>query len=65
MNKRKYKHNYLKELWYNRPWKYIPEVIRFIKNYPFDKYKGNFLIWFRNCLYVNWQVCLMEENENG
>ena len=55
---KKYKHNYLKELWWNRPWVYIPEVIRFMKDYPFQKSKGHkFRIWLRNCLYLNWQVC--------
>lgn len=55
---KKYKHNYLKELWWNRPWKYIPSVIRFMKDYPFQKSKGHkFRIWLRNCFYLNWQRC--------
>lgn len=53
---KKYKHNYLKELWWNRPWKYIPEVIRFMRRYPYHKKTDYFFVWLRNCLYCNWQV---------
>lgn len=60
---KKVKRNYLKELWINRPWKYIPEVVRFMKDYPFKKGRDNFRIWFRNCLYVNWQVSWMLVDE--
>ena len=55
----RYKHNYLKELWWNRPWVYVPSVIRFMKDYPFRKGQ-KFRCWLRNCLYLNWQVCLVE-----
>lgn len=34
---KKYKHNVLKELWWNRPTKYIPAVIHMAKDYPFQK----------------------------
>ena len=56
----KYKHNWMKELWWNRPWVYIPAVIRFMRGYPLKK-KDKFLIWVRNCFYLNWQNCLVEE----
>lgn len=52
----KYNHNCLKELWLNRPWVYIPAVIRFMRDYPCRK-GARFWIWLRNCLYINWQVC--------
>lgn len=55
----RYKRNYLKELWWNRPWVYIPNVIQFMKEYPFRK-GHRFRVWLRNCLYVNWQVGLSE-----
>lgn len=52
--------DYLKELWYNRPWRYIPAVIRWMKWYPPKrlKAKGKFSYrkWLRNCFYINWQV---------
>ena len=51
----KYKRNYLKELWVNRPWVFIPSVIQFMKWYPYDKRTDYFMIWLRNCLYCNWQ----------
>jgi hypothetical protein len=50
------KHNRIKELWINRPWVYIPAVIRFMRKYPLTK-DGKFKIWIRNCFYLNWQVC--------
>lgn len=49
------KHDRIKELWSNRPWVYIPAVIRFMRKYPLTK-DGNFKIWIRNCFYLNWQV---------
>ena len=60
----KYKHNYLKELWWNRPWVYVPSVIRFMKKYPFRK-GHNFRVWLRNCLYLNWQACLVEVKDGN
>lgn len=54
---KKRKRNYLKELWMNRPWKYIPDVVAFMRQYPLTK-SGKFRIWLRNCFYLNWQVCL-------
>lgn len=55
-----YKHKYLTELWWNRPWVYIPAVIRFMKDYPYRRDKGHkFWTWLRNCLYINWQVCIV------
>lgn len=57
----KYKRNRVKELWWNRLWVYIPAVIRFMKEHPYRKGKGNhFFIWLRNCFYLNWQVCLVK-----
>jgi hypothetical protein len=51
------KHDVLKELWYNRPWKYIPAVIRFMKDYPYSAKRGfKRSTYIRNCLYINWQV---------
>ena len=56
---KKYKRNYIKELWWNRPWVYLPSVWRFMKQYPISLKKGDKLrIWIRNCFYLNWQVCL-------
>lgn len=56
---KKYKHNYIKELWWNRPWVYLPSVCRFMKRYSYKPGKGdNLRIWLRNCFYINWQVCL-------
>ena len=58
----KYKHNYLKELWWNRPWKFIPAVVRMMKLLPFkkDSPRAKFRIWLRNMLYMSWQTCLVE-----
>lgn len=59
------------ELWYNRPWRYIPAVVKFMKDYPLGK-DGKFFIWLRNCFYLNWQVAMTseeyrksKENKNG
>ena len=57
----KCRHNYLKELWLNRPWVYIQEVVRFMRKYPYKKKTEYFLVWLRNCFYLNWQVCLEED----
>ena len=57
-----YKRNRLKELWWNRPWVYLPEVIKFMKKYPRGK-NGIFKIWLRNCFYMNWQVCLEKKEQ--
>ncbi len=58
----KYKHNYLKEIWWNTPWKFIPEVIRMMKQMPFNRKspRAKFRIWLRNMLYLSWQTCLVE-----
>lgn len=63
----RYKHNYLKELWWNRPTKFIPEVIRMMKWLPFkkDSPRAKFRIWLRNMLYLSWQTCLVEVKEDG
>lgn len=60
MKMENYKHNYLKELWWNRPWKYIPEVILMMKCFPWKKDSPNdkYRIWLRNMLYMSWQTCL-------
>ena len=50
----KCKHNYLKELWQNRPWVYIPEVVRYMRKYPYHKKTDYFWGWLRNCFYLNW-----------
>lgn len=60
----KYKRNRLKELWVNRPWVYIPEVIRFMKRYPLKK-NSKFFVWLRNCFYINWQVCLKRKMDGN
>lgn len=60
-----YKHNYLKELWWNRPWVYIPDVVQYMKDYPFKRNRDNFRIWLRNCLYINWQVCLVRVEDGN
>ena len=60
-----YKRNRLKELWWNRPWVYIQEVIRMMKIIPWSNSSGaKFRIWFRNVLYLSWQTCL-ERMEDG
>lgn len=53
---RKYKRNYLKELWINRPWIFIPDVIRFMRKFPYRRKTCYFWRWLRNCLYCNWQI---------
>ena len=62
----RYKHNVLKELWWNRPSKFIPEVIRMMKLFPFkkDSPRAKFRIWLRNTLYLSWQTCLEEIKED-
>lgn len=60
----KYKHNYLKELWWNRPWVYIPAVIGFMRDYPLKR-KDKVFIWLRNCFYLNWQNCLVEVKDGN
>lgn len=65
MKKKRLKRNVLKELWWNRPWVYLPNVFRFMQEYPLGK-NGIFRVWLRNCFYLNWQVCLMEvERKEG
>ena len=60
----KYKHNFLKELWWNRPTKYIPEVIKLMQMNPFGRSAtAKFRLWFRNMLYLSWQTCLVEIKE--
>ena len=34
--------------------RYLYDVIKYMKTFPLKN--GSFLTWFRNCLYVNWQV---------
>ena len=34
--------------------KYVIDVIRFMKKYPLSA-DGRFIVWLRNCLYLNWQ----------
>lgn len=34
--------------------KYVIDVIRFMKKYPLST-DGRFIVWLRNCLYLNWQ----------
>lgn len=41
------------ELWYNRPWRYIPAVIKCMKKYPYTKNK-KFFRWLKAHLYLNW-----------
>lgn len=50
------KRDRLKELWLNRPWVYIPDVVRFMRQYPYNRKTDYFGIWVRNCFYINWQV---------
>lgn len=50
--------NILKELWWNRPTKFIPEVIDTVKRHPYEK-DGNFKVYIRNILYINWQICFV------
>lgn len=50
------KRDILKELWPNRPWVYIPEVVKFMRQYPYNRKTDYFKIWLRNCFYLNWQV---------
>ena len=62
MKTKKYKRDRIKELWWNRPWVYIPAVIRHMKKYPLTK-SGKFKIWIRNCFYLNWQVAYRSERK--
>jgi len=60
--------DYLKELCYNRPWRYIPAVIRHMKAYSPKKLKlhsehFSYRKWLRNCFYINWQVAFKHNNE--
>lgn len=49
--------NRFKELYYNRPTKYIPAVIRMMKRHPYVKDdNSNFFLYIRNMLHLNWQV---------
>lgn len=41
------------ELWYNRPWRYIPDVVKSMKKYPYTKNK-KFFRWLKAHLYLNW-----------
>jgi hypothetical protein len=52
----KLKRNRIKELYRNRPTVYIPEVVKMIKKHPL-KNGDNFVLYLRNMLYLNWQVC--------
>lgn len=54
---KKLKRSYLTELWWNRPWKYIPDVVRYMKWRPYRKERDDFWKYVRNCLYINWQTC--------
>ena len=60
METRKCKHNYLKEILINKPWVYFPDVVKFMRKYPYNRKTCYFWSWFRNCFYLNWQVCLEE-----
>lgn len=54
------KRNYLKEIWLNRPWVYIPDVVWFMRRFPYNRNTDYFWVWLRNCLFCNWQVCMEE-----
>lgn len=60
----KYRHNLLKELWWNRPWVYIPAVIKFMRDFPLKR-KEHLFIWLQNCFYLNWQNCLVEVKDGN
>ena len=72
-HRRRYKHKILVELWRNRPWKYIPAVVRFMRENPYITRENIFItvktvpfrIWFRNALYLNWQVALKPKPPKG
>ncbi len=49
------KRNILKELWRNRPTKFFPEIVKFIKRYPPNK-DTDLQMYIRNVLHLNWQV---------
>lgn len=55
---KKMRRDILKELWWNRPMKFIPEVIDSIKKCPYEK-GGNLIHYIRNMLYLNWQICFI------
>lgn len=56
-NKYYREHDLLKELWYNRPWVYLPAVLKFMRENPVPKKHGCKLkTYIRNCFYINWQV---------
>jgi hypothetical protein len=61
---KRYKHKILGELWRNRPWRYIPTVVRFMREHPYTGGKNcHFRIWLRNALYLNWQVALKRRED--
>ena len=35
--------------------KYLVDVLKFMKRYPYKK-GDKFFTWLRNCLYLNWQI---------
>lgn len=53
---KRHKRARVKELWLNRPWVYIPAVIKYMIDFPYKPGRDIFSIWLRNCLYLNWQV---------
>lgn len=61
----KYRRNYIKELWWNRPWVFIPGLIRTMKLLPWEKKspQSKFRIWLRNMFYLSWQTCLEKVDE--
>lgn len=45
----------LEELWYNRPWKYIPAVGKYMKEHPFSESADNVVKYTYNCMRAAWK----------
>lgn len=54
---KKLKRSYLTELWWNRPWKYIPDVVRYMNDFPYHKRPRSKFKWVCHCLWINWRTC--------
>ena len=44
-----------RELWINRPWKYLPRLWRGLRHYPRSRAVSR-LSWLRYCVQVSWRV---------
>ena len=56
MRRSSVKRKWIRELWLNRPWVYIPELVRLMKLCPYRKEHEYFLPWLRQTLSACWIV---------